>query len=71
MTDRIGRILAIWFGCGLAPKGPGTMGTLGAIPNAEGAGIRSSSQMEIEIRDPRRQRSIVHRYRIQSLPVVA
>lgn len=46
-------------------------GTLGAIPNAEGAGIRSSSQMEIEIRDPRRQRSIMHRYRIQSLPVVA
>lgn len=24
--------LAIWFGCGLAPKAPGTVGTLGAIP---------------------------------------
>ena len=25
-------ILARWFGCGLAPKAPGTAGTLGAIP---------------------------------------
>jgi phosphatidylglycerophosphatase A len=32
VTDRLGRILAIWFGCGLVPKGPGTMGTLGAVP---------------------------------------
>lgn len=24
--------LARWFGCGLAPKAPGTVGTLGAIP---------------------------------------
>lgn len=32
MTDRLGRILAIWFGCGLVPRAPGTMGTLGAIP---------------------------------------
>jgi phosphatidylglycerophosphatase A len=24
--------LATWFGCGLVPKAPGTMGTLGAIP---------------------------------------
>ncbi len=24
--------LAIWFGCGLSPKAPGTVGTLGAIP---------------------------------------
>lgn len=24
--------LATWFGCGLVPKGPGTAGTLGAIP---------------------------------------
>jgi phosphatidylglycerophosphatase A len=23
---------ATWFGCGLAPRGPGTVGTLGAIP---------------------------------------
>lgn len=46
-------------------------GTLGALPNAQGAGIRPAAQMEIEIRDPRRQRSIVHRYAVQSLPVVA
>lgn len=25
-------ILATWFGCGLVPKAPGTVGTLGAIP---------------------------------------
>jgi phosphatidylglycerophosphatase A len=24
--------LAIWFGCGLVPKAPGTVGTLGSIP---------------------------------------
>jgi phosphatidylglycerophosphatase A len=29
---RINRWLAIWFGCGLSPKAPGTVGTLGAIP---------------------------------------
>ncbi len=46
-------------------------GTLGALPNAQGAGIRPAAQMEIEIRDPRRQRSIVHRYSVQPLPVVA
>ncbi len=26
------KILASWFGCGRAPKAPGTFGTLGAIP---------------------------------------
>ena len=25
-------LLATWFGCGLSPKAPGTVGTLGAIP---------------------------------------
>lgn len=25
-------VLAHWFGCGLSPKAPGTVGTLGAIP---------------------------------------
>lgn len=24
--------LATWFGCGLSPRGPGTVGTLGALP---------------------------------------
>ena len=25
-------VIATWFGCGLAPRAPGTVGTLGAIP---------------------------------------
>lgn len=29
---KFNRILALWFGCGLSPKAPGTIGTLGAIP---------------------------------------
>lgn len=32
VTSRLARVLATWFGCGLVPRGPGTMGTLGAIP---------------------------------------
>jgi phosphatidylglycerophosphatase A len=31
MKTRSAWILATWFGCGLAPKGPGTAGSLGAI----------------------------------------
>ncbi|MGH8804283.1 MAG: DUF2848 domain-containing protein, partial [Polaromonas sp.] len=46
-------------------------GTLGALHNAQGVGIRPAAHMEIEIHDPRRQRSIVHRYAVQPLPVVA
>lgn len=46
-------------------------GTLGALPNAQGQGIRPAAQMELEIRDPRRNRSIVHRYTAQPLPVVS
>ena len=30
--QRLIKILATWFGCGLAPKVPGTFGTLGALP---------------------------------------
>lgn len=26
------RFVATWFGCGLAPRAPGTMGTIGAVP---------------------------------------
>lgn len=48
-----------------------TCGTLGALPNAAGQGIRPAAQMQLEIRDPRRKRSIVHRYTVQSLPVVS
>ncbi len=32
LTVRIARVLATWFGCGLAPVAPGTVGTLGALP---------------------------------------
>ncbi len=38
------RLLATWFGCGYAPKGPGTAGSLAAIvlawPLAQYAGLR-------------------------------
>src|SRR5690349_633624 len=30
--DRVAYVLAIWFGCGLVPKAPGTAGTIGAWP---------------------------------------
>ena len=46
-------------------------GTLGAIPNAKGEGIRAAAQMELEICDPRRKRSIKHRYSVDVLPLVA
>lgn len=56
------------------PAGEGAFvscGTLGALPDAQGVGIRPASRMEIELHDPRLGRSIVHRYRVQALPVVA
>ncbi len=31
-TDDLAEVLATWFGCGLAPKAPGTVGSLGALP---------------------------------------
>ena len=46
-------------------------GTLGAIPNEQGKGIRPSTQMEIALHDPRKNRSIVHRYTVEMLPIVA
>jgi hypothetical protein len=59
-------------GAGAAPEGLFmTCGTLGALPNAKGEGIRPAGQMEIELHDPRLQRRIVHRYAVQALPVVA
>jgi phosphatidylglycerophosphatase A len=30
--DRAAFVLATWFGCGLSPVAPGTVGTLGALP---------------------------------------
>ncbi len=29
---RFAWVVATWFGCGIVPKAPGTMGTIGAIP---------------------------------------
>lgn len=46
-------------------------GTLGAIPDAAGVGVRPAEQMELTLHDPRRGRSIVHRYTAIVLPVVA
>jgi hypothetical protein len=57
-----------------APAAEGSFvccGTLGAIKNLQGQGIRPALQMELRIHDPRRQRSIVHRYGVQVLPVIA
>ncbi len=31
-TESIAFAIALWFGCGLSPIGPGTVGTLGALP---------------------------------------
>ena len=46
-------------------------GTRGAIKNAKGEGIRPATSMELEIRDRRRKRSIIHRYNTTVLPVIA
>lgn len=32
LEQRAARVLATWFGCGLSPVAPGTVGTLGALP---------------------------------------
>lgn len=59
-------------GAAAAPEGLFmTCGTLGALPNAKGEGIRPAAQMEIELHDARLQRRIVHRYAVNALPVVA
>jgi hypothetical protein len=46
-------------------------GTLGALPNGSGQGVRAAEQMEIELYDPVLGRRIIHRYGVQTLPVVA
>lgn len=46
-------------------------GTLGALPNAQGEAIRPAAEMELALHDPRLGRSIVHRYAVQVLDVVA
>lgn len=30
----VAKWISVWFGCGLSPVGPGTMGTIGAVPLA-------------------------------------
>lgn len=32
MRSKLAHVLATWFGCGLSPIAPGTVGTLGALP---------------------------------------
>jgi phosphatidylglycerophosphatase A len=31
-SSLVARLIATWFGCGLAPRAPGTVGSLGAVP---------------------------------------
>ncbi len=54
-------------GAATLPEGAGmTCGTVGAI-----GGIRPSAGFAMELYDPRRQRSLRHRYHVEILPVVA
>jgi hypothetical protein len=54
-------------GAAVLPEGAGmTCGTVGAI-----GGIRPAADFTMELYDPRRQRSLRHRYYVDSLPVVA
>lgn len=54
-------------GAAMLPEGAGmTCGTVGAI-----GGIRAAAEFTMELHDPRRQRSLRHRYHVESLPVVA
>jgi hypothetical protein len=46
-------------------------GTLSAIKNAAGQGIRRAPQIELTLFDPRAKRSIVHGYGFQILPMIA
>jgi phosphatidylglycerophosphatase A len=31
-VDRVALVVATWFGCGLAPRAPGTFGAIGGVP---------------------------------------
>ncbi|CAB3830600.1 DUF2848 domain-containing protein [Achromobacter anxifer] len=54
-------------GATVLPAGAGmTCGTVGAI-----GGIRAAADFTMELHDPRRQRSLRHRYHVETLPVVA
>lgn len=53
-------------GATVLPAGAGmTCGTVGAI-----GGIRAAADFTMELHDPRRQRSLRHRYHVETLPVV-
>ena len=54
-------------GAAVLPQGAGmTCGTVGAI-----GGIRAAADFTMDLFDPRRQRTLSHRYHVESLPVVA
>ena len=46
-------------------------GTLGAIPNAQGNGIRWAEKMRLTLHDPVLNRSISHTYAQQALDLVS
>ena len=46
-------------------------GTLGALPDAQGRGVRPATQMRLQLSDPAAGRHIEHEYRCAVLPVVA
>ena len=46
-------------------------GTLGALPDAQGRGVRPATRMRLQLADPARGRRIDHEYRCRVLPPVA
>jgi len=46
-------------------------GTLPALPNRAGVGIRPASAMQLTLLDPRHRRAISHSYETQPLPIIA
>ena len=46
-------------------------GTLGAMPNDQGKGVRAAASMRIEIVDAAKNRCLSHTYRVAALPMVA
>lgn len=62
------------FGSDPAAHQPGAFlscGTLAALPGANGRAIRPAESMEMTLHDPVYGRTIVHRYQVEPLPVVA
>lgn len=46
-------------------------GTLAAVPDAGGSGVRPAAAMRLVLHDPRRGRTLSHEYRVTALPSVA